>query len=172
MLQLTRLTSLALALSACQPDQPDATPPIRLQPDRLQNDKHAAQDSFAARRYSISGYMAARIRESADRHRIPLLIAYELVRVESAFDSTAVSSSGAVGLAQLMPTTALYHCGLERHELWKVEDNLNCGFSYLAYLHARYNSWPSALSAYNIGPRRHAESPQLGRSYVRRVLGI
>ncbi len=84
-----------------------------------------------------------------------------LVRQESSFDPGAVSSAGAVGLMQLLPSTARR---LARREGLRVPDpedlkepglNLELGTRYLAGLLERFDgSRVGALAGYNAGPER------------------
>jgi soluble lytic murein transglycosylase len=46
------------------------------------------------------------IEEAARRHNIDSSLLWSVVKTESGFDPKAVSSKGAIGLGQLMPTTA------------------------------------------------------------------
>lgn len=74
-----------------------------------------------------------------------------LVEVESGWDENAVSSAGAMGLAQLMPVTAYEVCDLD--DPFDADQNLTCGASYLGELLQRYQGDVDvALSAYNTGP--------------------
>jgi soluble lytic murein transglycosylase len=82
------------------------------------------------------------------------------MRQESAFDAEAVSSAGARGLMQLMPSTAK---GLARglrlpFSPEKLDDphyNMRLGSSYLSDLIADFGgSYVMGLAAYNAGPSR------------------
>jgi soluble lytic murein transglycosylase-like protein len=113
---------------------------------------HASMQESApfARKYKIRIPLANSILRAADRARVPRNIAFRLVKVESAFDSLAVSPTGALGLTQVLPSTGRYACpGLD---LLKVDSNLACGFKYLATMHRRYGDWFVATAAYNLGP--------------------
>ena len=71
-----------------------------------------------------------------------------MIKVESGYNPSAVSSAGAKGLAQLMPDTALY-LGVD------VDDplqNLDGGARYLLAQMAEFGSLKLALAAYNAGP--------------------
>lgn len=76
---------------------------------------------------------------------------------ESDFDPDAVSSSGAVGLMQLLPATAdgiaTFTGGLafERDDLYDPELNVRYGSFYLKRLLDRYGELELALAAYNAG---------------------
>lgn len=112
--------------------------------------------SYSAR-YAIPADMAARIEEIARAEDIDPDLAFGLVRAESEFNHRAKSSVGAVGLTQLMPSTAKYFRvnGTTRHNLYDRDTNLRIGFRYLKTLIDKYNgNVRLALLAYNRGPDR------------------
>jgi soluble lytic murein transglycosylase len=87
----------------------------------------------------------------------PYLVA-AVVKTESGYDPSAVSSAGAVGLMQLMPETADWIAGLgswrgnDRPELSDPGDNTQLGACYLAYLVDLFDDVTIlALAAYNAG---------------------
>lgn len=90
--------------------------------------------------------------------RVDPSLVYALTRLESNFDSSAVSSAGARGLMQLMPVTARY-IGGERlddpDQLHNPAVNLDVGQRYVAYL-ARQggigDNLLHVLASYNSGP--------------------
>ena len=114
--------------------------------------RHAAMQEAApwARRYHLRIPLATEILHAADLNRVPRPIAFRLVRVESYFDSTAVSPTGAIGLTQVLPSTGKHNC--PGRNLHLVRDNLLCGFSYIKLMHRRYGDWFVAAAAYNLGP--------------------
>lgn len=84
-----------------------------------------------------------------------------LVRQESGFDPMAVSPAGAVGLMQLLPSTARRLARRSGIELTTSEDlkepvvNLELGTRYLMDLLERFDgSRVGALAGYNAGPER------------------
>ena len=80
----------------------------------------------------------------------PKLIA-AIVRAESAFDPTAVSSKGARGLMQIMPSTGR-DLGVMPVDLFDAETNIETGVHYLGRLIERYaDDLPLILAAYNAG---------------------
>jgi soluble lytic murein transglycosylase-like protein len=100
--------------------------------------------------------MATLIHDIALREGIDPDLAYRLVKIESAFNPRAVSSAGAIGLAQVMPATArFYDRSITTARLMDPETNLRIGFRYLRYLLDRFD-WDLrlALLAYNRGPGR------------------
>jgi soluble lytic murein transglycosylase-like protein len=118
--------------------------------DRLQ--RVAANSS----RYAIPSDLAERIEDIALAEGIDTHLAFGLVAVESEFNRHAVSPVGAVGLTQLMPSTARYlRPGLEREDLFDRDTNLRLGFRFLRTLIDKYNgNVELALLAYNRGPDR------------------
>jgi soluble lytic murein transglycosylase len=82
-----------------------------------------------------------------------------VIREESHYDPEAISSVGAIGLMQLMPTTAHWvakRINLEsysRDQLHFPSVNVRLGAHYLAFLLDRFGGEPiSAVAAYNAGP--------------------
>ncbi|WP_259919981.1 lytic transglycosylase domain-containing protein [Jannaschia sp. M317] len=95
------------------------------------------------------------------------------IAVESAFDPTARSHAGAVGLGQLMPATAR-DLGVDLHD---PVQNLHGSARYLLAQVERFGSLELALAAYNAGPEavaRHAGVPPYAetRGHVRKVMAI
>jgi peptidoglycan lytic transglycosylase len=86
----------------------------------------------------------------------PALLAAVIYR-ESKFDANAKSSSGALGLMQLLPDTAkgiAVHTGgsqFEVADLWDPEINVRYGAFYLRRLLNKYGNVSLALAAYNAG---------------------
>ncbi|HEV7178965.1 MAG TPA: lytic transglycosylase domain-containing protein, partial [Candidatus Baltobacteraceae bacterium] len=115
----------------------------------------------------------------ADRERLDARLLVALIAVESAWRSDAVSSAGAVGLAQLMPQTA---AGLGVDAADPLE-NIHGAAVHLRGLLARYAGRPGneqyvdALAAYNAGAGavdRYGGVPPYAetREYVRRVMAL
>jgi soluble lytic murein transglycosylase-like protein len=117
---------------------------------------------------------AGDIAKAADQHDVDSLLVAAVVEVESTFNPKAGSHKGAVGLMQLLPSTA----GMSRNRLLEPRTNLDAGSAYLAELIARFDGdLVLALAAYNAGPRhvRNYEGippfPET-QQYVEKVLGI
>lgn len=84
---------------------------------------------------------------AADAGLDPRLLA-AMVWQESGFDPEAISKSGAIGLAQLMPATA---DGLDVDPHDPIQ-NLDGGARYLAWTIREFGSIELGLAAYNAGP--------------------
>ncbi len=116
-----------------------------------------AQDAPVERESRADPY-AAFIAEAAQRFDMPEQWLRAVMRVESAGNVRAISSAGAMGLMQLMPTTwaELRY----RHRLgtnpYDPRDNILAGAAYLREMFDRYGS-PGFLAAYNAGPGRYEE---------------
>jgi len=129
------------------PPEPPPEPPVVIVP----------KDSTARRyasRYNISYSLAVRILAAAQYWEIPVDVAFRLIRMESAFDTLARSTtSTATGLTQiLVPTARIYREDVVRCNLYDVELNLDLGFHFLHDMHRKYKSWHKALIAYRHGP--------------------
>ena len=75
-------------------------------------------------------------------------IALSIAKTESGFRHEARSSHGAVGVFQLMPSTAR-RMGLNPYSL---DDNIKGGIMYYKSMYKMFGSVELALAAYNAGP--------------------
>jgi soluble lytic murein transglycosylase len=98
------------------------------------------------------------LQHAQDRELDPSLI-YGVMRRESLFDPLARSSVGALGLMQLMPSTArtvARSLGMKRprkSDILHVENNIRFGTHYLKTVMNRFdNNVALAAAAYNAGP--------------------
>jgi len=132
-----------------------------------------------ARRAASAGFARNRNRYGpivdrvAQHHRLDSALVHAVVQVESAYDPTAESRKGAVGLMQLMPETARRYGVRDRRD---PERNLHGGVRYLRDLILRFNDVVLALAAYNAGEGaviRHGKRippfPET-QQYVRKVM--
>lgn len=109
---------------------------------------------------------------AARLHEVDSLLVASVVEVESTFRPAVGSRKGAVGLMQLLPSTA----GLSRSRLQNPRVNLDAGAAYLAKLIDRFDGdLGLALAAYNSGPtnvRRYNGVPPFPETqqYVEKVL--
>lgn len=99
------------------------------------------------------------VRREAKQRKVPESFVYGVMRQESAFRPSVVSSARAVGLMQIIPTTAA-HIGREIGAVYQPESmlapaiNIQFGVYYLGKLLDMFEGRPElAAAAYNAGPR-------------------
>jgi len=92
------------------------------------------------------------VRAAAEREGLAMDLLTAVIRQESAFRACAVSPKGAMGLMQLMPTTAQL---LGVKDPFDPKENVDAGARFLKMLLSRYGgNLALALGAYNAGPGR------------------
>ncbi len=117
----------------------------------------------------------ALVKEAAERHRINPDLIRAVIQTESGWNSGAVSRKGAVGLMQLVPSTA-QRFGVK--DMFSPKQNVDAGVRYLKTLLERYNgNLELALAAYNAGEgavdrARGVPAFRETRNYVQRVQGL
>lgn len=114
--------------------------------------------------------------KNAQKYNVDPVLATALIMTESAFDTTAVSNVGAIGLMQLLPTTASFiarECNVPvsnaTADLLDPYKNMALGLCYFGMLTQHYgNEEKYAIIAYNYGPgnldrflRRNSKLPIL-----------
>ena len=123
------------------------------------------------------------IRVHAKEHHLDPALMAAVIYQESKFRPSVESSSGAIGLMQLTPSTArgiAIRTGgdaFETSDLYNAEINIRYGAWYLDNLFAKYHDERLVLAAYNAGQGNvdrwlaHHESIQFAetRAYVSRV---
>jgi len=91
---------------------------------------------------------AADIVLAAQQHQLDPALLQAVISAESAFNPTAVSPAGAMGLMQLMPATA-QRFGV--HDPYDPIANIQGGARYLRLLLNQFQNLNLALAAYNAG---------------------
>jgi soluble lytic murein transglycosylase-like protein len=132
---------------------------------RAQLDRAKLVIGFSSR-YKIAADLAGSIMDVAQAEGIDPELAFRLVKLESDFNVHATSPVGAVGLTQVMPSTARFYVkGITREKLYDPNVNLRVGFRYLRGLVNEYNGDVKlALLVYNRGPVAVAKSRAQGDS--------
>jgi hypothetical protein len=95
--------------------------------------------------------IAMHVREAAARNGVPESLVAAVISVESEFNPRAVSRRGAIGLMQLMPSTAAM---LGVRDAFDPRENIDAGARHLRNLIDRFSGDVTlALAAYNAGPQ-------------------
>lgn len=129
----------------------------------------AANSSSAA---STPADIDSAIALAAARHNVDPNLVRAVVKVESNFNPNAVSRKGAMGLMQLMPSTARQ---LKVKNPFDPEQNVDAGVRHLKHLLESYGgNVKLTLAAYNAGAGAVARSSGVPRyaetqNYVRRI---
>lgn len=147
---------------------PDNFAALRGDPKAAQEfDTHLKQVRFIANvikdatRKPISSNLAKTIVNESKKHGYDPLFVTAVIMAESRFDKKAISPVGALGLMQLLPSTAQYVASKLGIQNWKGHNtllhdealNIKLGVTYLKYLDAKYNGNKRlTLAAYNWGP--------------------
>ena len=138
----------------------------------------AGATSVRAAKPLVPGLKSALYESSISEHSRRMGVSADLVRaviqVESAFNPTAVSAKGAMGLMQLMPATAV-ELGVSNP--FEPDQNIRGGVAYLKRLLVRYDHKVElALAAYNAGMgnvEKYGAVPPFKetQAYVKKITG-
>ena len=111
----------------------------------------------------------------SNKYNVEASLISAMIKVESNWNYKVVSRSGAIGLMQLMPSTAR---AMDVKDPFNPEENIEGGIKYLRYLLDRFDGdLILAIAAYNAGPtkvRKYNGIPPIRETqqYVKRVLTI
>ena len=131
-------------------------------------------------------HIAVTVVRAAERHGLDPLLLLAVMEVESSYRRRGRSPVGALGLMQVMPTTAeafAEAAGVDwrgARSLLEPETNIEIGAAYLAYLLERFgDDREVALAAYCHGPtairrslRANGYLEERERGYARKVLAV
>lgn len=118
-----------------------------------------------------SGY----VQQAAAKYEIEPDLIHAVIKTESNGNQRAVSKKGAMGLMQLMPSTA-YDMNVVNP--FNPEENIEGGTRYLKQLLEKFNGdLTLALAAYNAGPKtveKYGNVPPISetRQYVKKIISL
>jgi len=150
--------------------------PINLEGYVLEQNKINAQTAGLSLRYQDSPknrkLINKHIRNAAYLYDMESALIKAVIRQESAFIIDAKSRKGAMGLMQLMPSTAKQY---RVSNILDPKQNIYAGTQHLRYLIYRYDNISLALAAYNAGEgavRKYEGIPPYPetQNYVKKVL--
>jgi hypothetical protein len=116
-----------------------------------------------------------KIQSLSETHDLREDLVIAVAKAESSFNPFAVSPKGAVGLMQLMKSTAEQYGVFNRYN---ADDNLEAGVKHLKFLYDKYNgNIPLTLAAYNAGEeavKKYNGVPPYPetKQYIRRVMSL
>ena len=96
------------------------------------------------------------VEKYAKEYNLETEFVYAIIKAESDFREDAVSRSGALGLMQIIPSTAKWIAGefnekYEKEKLLTAETNIKYGCFYLNYLFSKFKNQDVVICAYNEG---------------------
>ena len=119
----------------------------------------ATSKEYFKLRYTVA--FEEEILAHCDFYDVSPIFVFSIARQESLFDTSAISSSYAIGLLQLLPSTAQTlatrenYGKIEPKDLQKPLTNIRFGVKFLADLVKKFDGQvPLAAASYNAGPNR------------------
>ena len=142
--------------------------------------RYSNSNNYHVKVHAFSGANKKRftdlIEQTANRYQVDAKLVHAVIQTESAYNSSAQSPKGAVGLMQLMPDTARRFGVSDRND---PDQNVDGGTRYLKHLINLFNpNLDLAVAAYNAGENaviRYNNSippyPET-QNYVKQVLAL
>ncbi len=130
--------------------------------NRYLKDFDWAKNALAAEDYKRFQDVVDIFSKYGDQYGVDYLMVAAQGYQESRLDQSARSSAGAIGIMQLLPSTAA-DANVGIPDISKAESNIHAGVKYLDFIRNRYFSDPEmdtfnqtmfAFAAYNAGPAR------------------
>ena len=158
----------------CYTDAPMGKKTVKVLKEQQSAAKPMKADDGAAsfaRSRDYSGY----VQQAAAKYEIEPDLIHAVIKTESNGNQRAVSRKGAMGLMQLMPSTA-YDMNVVNP--FNPEENIEGGTKYLKQLLEKFNGdLTLALAAYNAGPKtveKYGNVPPISetRQYVKKIIAL
>jgi soluble lytic murein transglycosylase len=94
----------------------------------------------------------------SNEYKVDKALLFSIAKAESNFNENAISKVGAIGVMQIMPSTAKYinevyklNIYNEDKDLFNPSININLGVLYVNYLFNKFNDYKNVICAYNAG---------------------
>ena len=107
-----------------------------------------------------------------DEYGVDYEMVKAVIQTESNWNHKAVSTSGALGLMQILPKTAMSEFQTPKEDLFDPYVNVTVGIKYLSKLNKQFNDLDATLTAYSHGPtvtRSYSKNYIKTNFYVKRV---
>ena len=107
-----------------------------------------------------------------DEYAVDYDMVKAVIQTESSWNHRAVSTSGAVGLMQILPSTAKDEFNTPEQDLYDPYVNVTVGIKYLSHLNKHFDDIDATLTAYSHGPtitRKYSNSYIQNNFSVKRV---
>jgi len=114
---------------------------------------------------SASPSIYAMVTAAAERHGVPVALAHAIIKIESGYNCRAHSRFGALGIGQVMPSSARAE-GVSGN-LYECSTGLEASMRYLKRAIATYGDNCAAASAYNTGIYGRGRCTGYGRRAIR-----
>lgn len=154
------LTTGAVTSSAPAPTDTDAYQPAQPVTHAAVQVQHAASNQqISNQQYAGSGDIGSILTQAARDQGVSPALVKAIAYVESGWNPGALSYAGAMGLMQLMPTTAamLNAQGHTNYNVWSAYGSAELGAMFLrGLLNEEHGCLTCAISAYNEGPANFA----------------
>ena len=107
-----------------------------------------------------------------DEYGVDYEMVKAVIQTESSWKHKAVSTSGAIGLMQVVPSTAWDEFKTPKEDLFDPYVNVTVGIKYLAHLNNHFDDMDATLTAYSHGPtitKKYSANYIKNNFYVKRV---
>ena len=107
-----------------------------------------------------------------DEYGVDYEMVKAVIQTESSWNHKAVSTSGAIGLMQVLPSTAWDEFKTPKEDLFDSYVNVTVGIKYLAHLNNHFDDMDATLTAYSHGPtitKKYSANYIKNNFYVKRV---
>jgi soluble lytic murein transglycosylase-like protein len=125
----------------------------------------AEEHAPAAQPAGASSSIYTMVTEAAQRHGVPVGLAHAIIKIESGYNCHARSRYGALGIGQVMPSSARAE-GVSGN-LYECSTGLEASMRYLKRAIALYGDSCAAASAYNTGIFARRSCTGYGRRAMR-----
>ena len=107
-----------------------------------------------------------------DEYGVDYEMVKAVIQTESSWNHKAISSSGAIGLMQVLPSTAWDEFKTPKDDLFDPYVNVTVGIKYLSHLNNHFDDMDATLTAYSHGPtvtKKYSTRYIKNNFYVKRV---